>query len=95
MGGSEVHEARACEGGRRMGEKISKIFKKSMKTLQFLIILIENLYVFPQNFFKFLRNFSRKFGQKFRKSQKYAFPGVRRRGRPEDSECIKILVENQ
>ena len=57
--GSEVHQGRACKGGRgewgpRGGapyvRKVFNIFKKSMKIYNFLIILIENL---GKNFDKF------------------------------------------
>ena len=63
-GGSEIHQGRACKGGRRVGS-FQKICKKSMKNLAIILNFQENFAIFSK-FFEILSNFWRKFGQ-FRK----------------------------
>ena len=63
-GGSEVHQGRACKGGRRVGgsgaeppdagEVFKKFVKKSMKNLQFLKNFQENLAIFSNFFVNFI-----------------------------------------
>ena len=60
-GGSEAHQGRACKGGRRVGavgRELFIFFQKSMKNLQFLIILIDNLQFFPKIFSNFCENWA-------------------------------------
>ena len=80
-GGVEVHQRRACKGGRSVGapgkgapggRRTFQFFKKSMKNLQFLTILMEVFANFSKKFLSFIE-LSRKFGKNVGKFWGYSF----------------------